>query len=408
MPAADVGGSLRKRHTTSPALQQPLIDEAYDEADEVIDTRRPQDRQPVVETSTTRLRRTQTDAEASAWNGVLARLLRGWRSVYHTLSASCARLYYKARGKGPPPLELNALQRARLEALRRRLGVAFDGDDPEHRRALAVLWRLAFPEDGDEEVPTGGASERWKDMGWQGVDPATDFRGGGFISLENLIFFGAHDPVEFLRLLRKTDGQRSDWEYPFAVAGTAALPPACRRIARRRRHGWRAVLPLDGWQRPSLDWSRPGVGAVAGLNITFELLLMLDLKANDASVPNTPPARSFLQLLDSERGDGDAVFESLYMMAFRILDEEWLKARASYMQFPEIMKRTKAEVMKRLLAKQVLLVPPRKECSLSAKLAELDALRTKLEAKQTAAAAMSKLSPRVTIATEPIPDLMDA
>mmetsp|Transcript_10396 Transcript_10396/g.38343 ORF Transcript_10396/g.38343 Transcript_10396/m.38343 type:complete len:364 (+) Transcript_10396:354-1445(+) len=363
MPAADVGGSLRKRHTTSPALQQPLIDEAYDEADEVIDTRRPQDRQPVVETSTTRLRRTQTDAEASAWNGVLARLLRGWRSVYHTLSASCARLYYKARGKGPPPLELNALQRARLEALRRRLGVAFDGDDPEHRRALAVLWRLAFPEDGDEEVPTGGASERWKDMGWQGVDPATDFRGGGFISLENLIFFGAHDPVEFLRLLRKTDGQRSDWEYPFAVAG---------------------------------------------LNITFELLLMLDLKANDASVPNTPPARSFLQLLDSERGDGDAVFESLYMMAFRILDEEWLKARASYMQFPEIMKRTKAEVMKRLLAKQVLLVPPRKECSLSAKLAELDALRTKLEAKQTAAAAMSKLSPRVTIATEPIPDLMDA
>nr|CAB3491545.1 unnamed protein product [Digitaria exilis] len=26
-------------------------------------------------------------------------------------------------------------------------------------------------------------------MGWQGRDPSTDFRGAGFISLENLLFF---------------------------------------------------------------------------------------------------------------------------------------------------------------------------------------------------------------------------
>ena len=76
--------------------------------------------------------------------------------------------------------------------------------------------------------------------------------------------------------MRKTDGKRSEWEYPFAVAG---------------------------------------------LNITFELLLMLGLKANDNATPNTPAARVFLELLDSERDDGDVVFESLYMTAFRVLDE---------------------------------------------------------------------------------------
>lgn len=32
-------------------------------------------------------------------------------------------------------------------------------------------------------------------MGWQGPDPSTDFRGGGFISLENLIFFAKTYPV---------------------------------------------------------------------------------------------------------------------------------------------------------------------------------------------------------------------
>ncbi|ONM15365.1 ELMO/CED-12 family protein [Zea mays] len=32
-------------------------------------------------------------------------------------------------------------------------------------------------------------------MGWQGKDPSTDFRGGGFISLENLLYFSKKYPV---------------------------------------------------------------------------------------------------------------------------------------------------------------------------------------------------------------------
>ena len=38
--------------------------------------------------------------------------------------------------------------------------------------ALKQLWKLAYPE---RELPSL-KSELWKDMGWQGSDPSTDFR----------------------------------------------------------------------------------------------------------------------------------------------------------------------------------------------------------------------------------------
>ena len=44
-------------------------------------------------------------------------------------------------------------------------------------------------------------------------------RGGGYVSLENLIFFAKTYPESFQRLLHKQDGTRAEWEYPFAVAG---------------------------------------------------------------------------------------------------------------------------------------------------------------------------------------------
>uniref|UniRef100_A0A8R7PTM6 ELMO domain-containing protein n=1 Tax=Triticum urartu TaxID=4572 RepID=A0A8R7PTM6_TRIUA len=37
-------------------------------------------------------------------------------------------------------------------------------------------------------------------MGWQGKDPSTDFRGGGFISLENLLYFAKNYLVTTISL----------------------------------------------------------------------------------------------------------------------------------------------------------------------------------------------------------------
>ena len=100
-----------------------------------------------------------------------------------------------------------------------------------HQKALEALWRASFP--GTELL--GLVSDQWKEMGWQGKDPSTDFRsfipssfqhslkkktfavqqtirliyifgmckhmfcwtyrGGGFISLENLLYFSRNYPV---------------------------------------------------------------------------------------------------------------------------------------------------------------------------------------------------------------------
>ena len=40
------------------------------------------------------------------------------------------------------------------------------------QEALKALWNAAYP----EEELRGLISEQWKEMGWQGKDPSTDFR----------------------------------------------------------------------------------------------------------------------------------------------------------------------------------------------------------------------------------------
>lgn len=53
----------------------------------------------------------------------------------------------------------------------------------------------------------------------QGTDPATDFRGAGFLSLECQLYMADCHPVLFDALRHKRAGSRSEWEYPFAAAG---------------------------------------------------------------------------------------------------------------------------------------------------------------------------------------------
>ncbi|XP_008812012.2 ELMO domain-containing protein A isoform X1 [Phoenix dactylifera] len=191
------------------------------------------------------------------------------------------------------PICLSPLQEERLRYLRQRLEVPFDGSRVEHQDALKQLWRLAYP---NREIPPL-KSELWKEMGWQGSDPSTDFRGGGFISLENLIFFANNYPDSFQMLLKKQEGKRAEWEYPFAVAG---------------------------------------------INISFMLIQMLDLQS--AGMPTSKAGARFLELL----GEDEKAFDNLYCVAFRMLDAQWLAKRASYMEFNEVLTSTRAQLEREL------------------------------------------------------------
>uniref|UniRef100_A0A0C9RIJ5 TSA: Wollemia nobilis Ref_Wollemi_Transcript_16023_1409 transcribed RNA sequence n=1 Tax=Wollemia nobilis TaxID=56998 RepID=A0A0C9RIJ5_9CONI len=189
-------------------------------------------------------------------------------------------------------LDLSPLQEERLQNLQRRLEVPFDGTRPDHQEALRALWRAVFP---DREL-SGLVSDQWKDMGWQGHDPSTDFRGGGFISLENLLFFANKYPKSFRRLLHKQKGNRSSWEYPFAVAG---------------------------------------------INVSFMLTQMLDLRS---AKPRSLSGTNFLKIL----AEDELAFDTLFCVAFEMLDAQWLARGASYMEFNEVMKATQAQLEREL------------------------------------------------------------
>ncbi|KAL9245238.1 hypothetical protein vseg_018913 [Gypsophila vaccaria] len=180
-----------------------------------------------------------------------------------------------------------------LQQLQNRIDVPYDSSNPQHQDALKALWNAAFP----AEELRGLISEQWKDMGWQGKDPSTDFRGGGYISLENLLYFARHFPKSFQELLRKQEGDRAMWEYPFAVAG---------------------------------------------VNITFMLIQMLDL---EAVKPRTLVGAIFVKFL----AENESAFDLLYCITFKLLDHQWLQMHASYMDFNSVMKATRRQLERELL-----------------------------------------------------------
>ncbi|KAF4391677.1 hypothetical protein F8388_005442 [Cannabis sativa] len=85
----------------------------------------------------------------------------------------------------------------------------------------------------------------------------------------------------FQRLLHKQDGTRAEWEYPFAVAG---------------------------------------------INICFMLVQMLDLQSG---TPTSEVGIHFLELLKED----EMAFDHLFCVAFQMMDAQWLAKRASYMEF---------------------------------------------------------------------------
>ncbi|EDW38116.1 GL12197 [Drosophila persimilis] len=89
----------------------------------------------------------------------------------------------------------------------------YDSDNPEHEYKLLELWQLLMP-----EAPlTGRVSKQWQDIGFQGDDPKTDFRGMGMLGLENLLYFAsAYNDAAKHVLLHSMHPTRG---YTYAIVG---------------------------------------------------------------------------------------------------------------------------------------------------------------------------------------------
>ncbi|XP_055541793.1 ELMO domain-containing protein 2 isoform X2 [Wyeomyia smithii] len=66
-----------------------------------------------------------------------------------------------------------------------RRSTQYDCNDAGHEAKLISLWKLLMGEDKLKNR----VSEQWQDIGFQGDDPKTDFRGMGMLGLDNLVFF---------------------------------------------------------------------------------------------------------------------------------------------------------------------------------------------------------------------------
>ncbi|KAL0346084.1 UNVERIFIED_CONTAM: hypothetical protein Sradi_4439700 [Sesamum radiatum] len=105
----------------------------------------------------------------------------------------------------------------------------------------------------------------------------------------------------FQDLLHKRDGKRSEWEYPFAVAG---------------------------------------------INVSFMLVQMLDLQSGN---PSTLAGHRFLELLRED----EMAFDNLFCIAFKLLDAQWLAKRASYMEFNDVLKSTRTQLEREMALEDV-------------------------------------------------------
>lgn len=172
--------------------------------------------------------------------------------------------------------QLYTFQKHRLNTYKWARSVPYDKTNPDHEATLMRMWTATYPDTKLESR----VSEQWKLLGFQGTDPATDFRGMGYLGLSQLVYF-AENHTDIFRKIVNGQIARKEREYPVAVAG---------------------------------------------INLTQKLYDIL--KVNDES-PDGP----IFPVLFSHR----FAFEEMYCTAFEVLDHTWDDMNASYMDFPKVI-----------------------------------------------------------------------
>ena len=123
----------------------------------------------------------------------------GIQVIYESCSQRCCFKQYNMTGP-----ELESLNILRMNARR-----PFDKENEGHKELLKRFWAKVF---GDAEYPLNGVSEKWKELGFQGKDPSTDFRGAGLFGLQQLMYLAETYPNEFIEM------KNSAKNYSFAIS----------------------------------------------------------------------------------------------------------------------------------------------------------------------------------------------
>lgn len=177
-----------------------------------------------------------------------------------------------------------------------KMKTAYDPNDIEHVKLLKSLWKNLNP---DIELD-GMISDKWSDIGFQGKDPSTDFRGMGLLGLENLVYFSSKFPEKTRNYLTR--------EYPFAVTG---------------------------------------------INLTSFIITLLKSKVDYEDTPlkilmiKEQFSEGFLKRCVKE--GRCYLFEEMYCILFQLFDSIWTHRKATYFEFGAILKETEQRISQVLM-----------------------------------------------------------
>ena len=90
--------------------------------------------------------------------------------------------------------------------------LSYDPTDSSHKKMLENLWIQL-----SDEPLRGMVSKQWTDIGFQGDDPSTDFRGMGLLGLDNLLFFSTVYKEAARHILQHS--LHPIHGFPFAIVG---------------------------------------------------------------------------------------------------------------------------------------------------------------------------------------------
>ncbi|GAB5577037.1 ELMO domain-containing protein 1 isoform X1 [Prionailurus iriomotensis] len=151
---------------------------------------------------------------------------------------------------------------ADVEKLRRE---PYDSDNPQHEEMLLKpLWKFLKPNTPLESR----ISKQWCEIGFQGDDPKTDFRGMGLLGLYNLQYFAERDAAAAQQVL-------SD-----------SLHPKCSKFSKAE------------WENKRMDTAIGYSFAIVGINITdlaYNLLVSGALKTHFYNIAPEAPTLSHFQ-----------------------------------------------------------------------------------------------------------------
>mmetsp|Transcript_22848 Transcript_22848/g.34083 ORF Transcript_22848/g.34083 Transcript_22848/m.34083 type:complete len:573 (+) Transcript_22848:136-1854(+) len=189
------------------------------------------------------------------------------------------------------------LEAALLKDLQRRAAASVS--DTQNEVIVTDLLRRFWSAVHPPEMKFIRKGKEWQSMGFQGEDPITDFRAGGLLALENIVFF------------------------------TEKYTDIAKSMIKRRE----MKMSEDGTFMQNYPWS------AAGVNVTHTVLSLFGLSSQSkllASEAVSAKQKRFWELV--------LYFNEVYCVTFSLLDDKYTEMNATYLSFNKVLEATREDL----------------------------------------------------------------